>query len=53
MMEMTCLKTIIGYDPKINILGCRAKPPISSKAYRRSNFQVAQLPFLIANLESA
>ena len=53
MMEMTCLKTIIGYDPKINIFGCRAKPPITSKAYGRSNFQIAQILFLIASSEPA
>ena len=41
------------FDPKINIFGCRASPFISSRAYGRSNFQVAQILFLIANSESA
>ena len=41
------------FDPKINIFGCRALLSISSMAYGRSNFQVSQILFLIANSESA
>ena len=41
------------FNPKIKIFGCRALPSISSRAYGRSNFQIAQKLFLIANSESA